>query len=50
MQTVLLEQGATVEDALAAAGLPTDSEARCNGDTYTASDEVEDAAPWSRST
>ncbi len=42
LKTVALEAGATVADALAAAGLPSDAEVRCNGETYSASDTVDD--------
>lgn len=39
---VLLQEGATVADALGAAGFPTDSEVKCNGETYAPTDLVEE--------
>ena len=42
LKQVLLQPGASVADALAAAGFPTDSEVRCSGDVYTGGDTLED--------
>ena len=42
MQKVLLENGATVADALVAIGAPAGSEVRCSGEVYTATDLLDD--------
>jgi sulfur carrier protein ThiS len=41
VKQVLLNTGATVSDALAAAGFPSDSEVRCNGEVYQGADILE---------
>ena len=41
IQTVLLAEGATVTDALAAAGIDTSSVCRCNGEEVSGEDVVE---------
>jgi sulfur carrier protein ThiS len=41
VKTVLLNGSHTVADALNAAGLPENSEVRCNGEVYSGNDEVE---------
>lgn len=42
MKELALEAGATVSDALEAAGYPSDSEVRCRGEVYKGADVLEE--------
>jgi hypothetical protein len=42
MRSFVVPRGTTVTDLLEKAGYPTDSEVRCNGETYNDGDELVD--------